>query len=316
MTYMMKFVWLLPIIHVIFAMTSFFSGYIIIVAKNLTDPILPYISDGGAAAPQSGIFGQFLNMAAVILGIVVHIRHMQLRVFYNYNGDRPPWNKLNDVLLVIGYITAFGMSLVANFQEFTIPIGHFFGAMGAFFCGLIYIWGQIVISLMKKPRLAPQWLIYVRIGIAILSTLSLILHLLTQWTMLFVEKDANGAMPKYTRPTHIERYTSDSPFYVRHLITTSAEWLLVLSMEVQFLTYSWDLKNFSLKWLELEYLGELVEGGRIDIRTNKFKDHKDIMNPSTISSFPRIRNNPFANIAFTGETTEDYPTPNSDTLHF
>uniref|UniRef100_A0A0N5C539 Cytochrome b561 domain-containing protein n=1 Tax=Strongyloides papillosus TaxID=174720 RepID=A0A0N5C539_STREA len=268
----MKKIWLLPVLHVFFACSAFFSGYIIIVSKNLADPLLPYISDGGAYPPESGIFGQLLNIAAAFLAIVAYIRYQKLEVFYNYNKTETLWTKLNTILLVLGWISSFGMSVVANFQEFSIPTMHVIGAMLAFFSALLYVWGHILLLLLtKKPRLTPKWMIILRICLATISLIFLIFHLITQWSFAFVKKNDNGSYPTLPPNDGIEQYPKNSPFYTRHLVTTFSEWILVLSLEAHFLSYSFELKDFMANIITVEYRGIPIDNGdRFDIRTNQF----------------------------------------------
>uniref|UniRef100_A0A0K0EGD6 DNA damage-regulated autophagy modulator protein 2 n=1 Tax=Strongyloides stercoralis TaxID=6248 RepID=A0A0K0EGD6_STRER len=282
----MKKLWLLPVLHVFFACSAFFSGYIIIVSKNLVDPLLPYISDGGAYPPESGVFGQLLNIAALFLGIIVYIRYQQLEIFYNYNNTEELWKKFNIALLILGWISSFGMSLVANFQEFSITIMHVIGAMLAFFSAVVYVWGNIFLTITKKPTLTPKWLIILRILLSIISLIFLVFHLLTQWSFVFVPKDSNGLYPTRPQFHKYEQYPRDSPFYTRHLITTFSEWILVLSLEAHFLTYSFDLKDFMANFISVEYRGTTTDSNdRFDIRTNKIiRRQSDIFNSNVLGN--------------------------------
>ncbi|CEF60287.1 Frag1/DRAM/Sfk1 family-containing protein [Strongyloides ratti] len=283
----MKKLWLLPVLHVTFACLAFFSGYIIIVAKNLVSPLLPYISDGGAYPPESGVFGQFLNIAAAILGIVVYVRYQQLEIFYNYNKTEDLWKKFNITLLIIGWLSSFGMSIVANFQEYSVPMMHIIGAMLSFFGGILYVWGHIFLTIKKKPKLTPKWLFILRIILGILSLIFLIFHLITQWTFVFVEKDSNGLYPTLPSFDKFEEYPKDSPFYARHLVTTFSEWILVLSLEAHFFSYSFELKDFMANIITVEYRGITTNtNDRFDIRTNKIiRRQSDIFISNVLESF-------------------------------
>uniref|UniRef100_A0A0N4ZHH4 DNA damage-regulated autophagy modulator protein 2 n=1 Tax=Parastrongyloides trichosuri TaxID=131310 RepID=A0A0N4ZHH4_PARTI len=288
----MKKVWLLPILHVFFACLAFFSGYIIVVSKNLADPLLPYISDGGAFPPESAIFGEFLNIAAFLMAIVSYIRYQQLEVFYDSNKINNTFTKFNTALLFTGWLSSLGMSVVANFQEFSVPSMHAFGALLSFVGGLTYLGGQIILTAFKKPKLVPNWMFLLRTILTAISIIALIFHLITQFTFAFVKKNNDGSYPEWSGVTGIERYPTSSPFYLRHLITTIAEWVLVMSLEIHFLSFSYEMRDFEAKLIAVEYIGEVIDGGdRFDVRTNKIiRRRSEILNTGTISSLRVLDN--------------------------
>ena len=86
-------------------------------------------SDGGAFPPESGVFGELLNIAAFLstfllvstatmanlVALTVYLRHQQFDAFHAHDEHIDlDWTSL--VFLVIGWVSAFGMTLVANFQ--------------------------------------------------------------------------------------------------------------------------------------------------------------------------------------------------------
>jgi len=57
---------LLPVLLVIWTYLTFTISYIFAVSRGDVDPGFPYISDTGARRPESSLFGQMLNISAVI----------------------------------------------------------------------------------------------------------------------------------------------------------------------------------------------------------------------------------------------------------
>ena len=57
---------ILPLSLIIWTFLTFSTSYIIAVSRGDVDPGLPYISDTGARRPESSVFGQMLNISAVL----------------------------------------------------------------------------------------------------------------------------------------------------------------------------------------------------------------------------------------------------------
>jgi hypothetical protein len=57
--------------------------------------------------------------------------------------------KLNNLSLWIGWAGAFGISLVANFQETSVFRVHMTGALLAFGLGTVYLWTQVWFDSLK-----------------------------------------------------------------------------------------------------------------------------------------------------------------------
>lgn len=73
------------------------------------------------------------------MGIVAYLRYRQVRyICENHNVDKDT-RKLNRRTLWLGILAAFGISIVANFQETNIFSVHLFGAWMAFGLGTVYM---------------------------------------------------------------------------------------------------------------------------------------------------------------------------------
>jgi len=242
-------VWLIPVASAAFAFASFLVSYILAVANNHVDAFLPYISDTGTLPPESCVFGQLLNLSAIFLVLSAYLRHRQIVEYYGHRlqmHGKGRWRTVSFVLLGVGYLSAFGTSLVANFQETRVLIVHNIAAMVAFFAGLVYCWGQTVFSYVMKPRMFGLYLSHTRLLICISATVFLVVHVVTMWAEPFVKEtapDVNMTATTQFSEHNIERYKPDSPEYINHLVVTIAEWLLAISFELFIVSFAVELRH-------------------------------------------------------------------------
>ncbi|KHJ95935.1 hypothetical protein OESDEN_04115 [Oesophagostomum dentatum] len=110
--------WVFPVAAVGCLLIGMFSGYIIGVGTDHYPAVLPFISDGGANKPEASIFAQFLNLAAFFYVITLYIRHLQVVAYYgdHLQWDRTRWWYASFCLMLEGFASAFGLTLVANFR--------------------------------------------------------------------------------------------------------------------------------------------------------------------------------------------------------
>ncbi|KHJ89561.1 hypothetical protein OESDEN_10614 [Oesophagostomum dentatum] len=142
-----KHLWIFPVTAVSFLLIGMFGGYIIGVGTGHYPAILPFISDGGAYKPEASIFGQFLNLAAFFYVISIYIRHLQIVAYYedHLHWERTRWWYASFLLMLEGFASSLGLSLVANFRENDVIAVHMVGALTAFFGMVIYGWGQLIL---------------------------------------------------------------------------------------------------------------------------------------------------------------------------
>ncbi|TKR81814.1 hypothetical protein L596_015628 [Steinernema carpocapsae] len=232
-------VWIIPLCSFVFSAAAFIGSYCIAVNLGHVTAFLPYISDNGTVPPESCIFGQLLNMAALFLACTVYLRHRQIVEFYWHRFKQVGrWRSISCVLLWIGYLSAFGVSMVANFQENNVILVHYTGALLAFGCGLFYTWAQTVLSYNMNPKLAKPVVSHCRLVLNVLSTLffcSMIIFgpILGQQPNDFI-LDEQGELYKWTK---------DSPNYFEHMIGTTSEWLLAICFQLYILSFAIELRH-------------------------------------------------------------------------
>lgn len=77
---------------------------------------------------------------------------------------------LNTAGLVLGYISSIGISILGNFQQSVLMGVHLFGALVAFFLGLVYFWIQAWLSYYRPLSHDARWVVPVRIILCSLCT--------------------------------------------------------------------------------------------------------------------------------------------------
>ncbi|KAK6113486.1 Frag1/DRAM/Sfk1 family protein [Brugia pahangi] len=169
----LKKVWIIPLFTSIFSFSAFIVSYCIALSEKHITAFWPYISDSGTLPPESCIFGQLLNLSAVFFTITAYLRHRQLIEFYWHhlkqkNGN---WRSYSTIYLWFGYFSAFGVSLIGNFQEMSLVMVHYIGALMAFGCGLVYTWAQTLFSYWMQPRFAKSAIPHCRLFLSCLSTI-------------------------------------------------------------------------------------------------------------------------------------------------
>ncbi|XP_066461872.1 modulator of macroautophagy TMEM150B [Eleutherodactylus coqui] len=161
---------LLPISLTIWATAGIWVVYAMSVANgsvNVTEGF-PYISTCGSYPPQSCIFGQVLNVGALLVVWICIIRFQQIR-------DYGCHSHVNSVGLAMGFLCALGTSMVGNFQQSNQVETHLTGAFLAFVIGIVYFWIQTYLTYRVKPRHGGCWIGVVRFMLTVSATASFIL---------------------------------------------------------------------------------------------------------------------------------------------
>ncbi|KHN72428.1 DNA damage-regulated autophagy modulator protein 1 [Toxocara canis] len=242
-----KHVWIFPTLAALFAYLAFFIGYGVGIANDHLDAWFAFISDGGALPPESCIFGELLNLSAMFVAITVYVRHLQIVTFYDkIHHVHGRWRMGSTIMMWLGFVVAFGVSLVANVQETSIPVLHGIGAFMAFLVGVIYIWSQIAFTFVMRPTMTHTSITVARVVFGVFTTVGVLLHIIVQFGNPFVKRESDGTLP--TMPPKVDgivRVPSDSPYYANHLVSTLSEWFLGISLYLFVLTFAFELQHTS-----------------------------------------------------------------------
>lgn len=219
---------LLPVFQVSIALLTFFLSYVWAVARNHVSPTFPFISDTGAHRPESSFFSQMLNITAILSFFTMYIRYKYVQLKTNFELTSRWQSRVNLATFVFGVIAAFGVSLVANFQDNSeLRVVHFIGACLAFALGVVYCILNTVMTYSLEGKLVFRW----RVAITCLCVVVGI-AMAASWITAYVVWGSNPHTGKDTR-----RWKPEDNGYTAHICSTVFEWVLSLSFFAFFLTY-------------------------------------------------------------------------------
>ena len=106
--------------------------------------------------------------------MMFNCRYKQIEQFYR-DYPSPQSSRImsiNWISLWVGCISAFGLSIVANFQETNVFRVHMTGAMMCFGFGVVYAWLQTVMSFKMIPHVNSHRVAIVRLLLAMIMTVT------------------------------------------------------------------------------------------------------------------------------------------------
>lgn len=233
--------WLLPILTSGWLFASFWTSYTIAVSYNHTEVDFPYISHTAIEAPERCVFGQMVNMGAVMLCMNIILRYLFVKRFLLCKQLKvtDKWYKINIAGLVFGILSSFGLSMVANFQTEVQRVPHYFGAFLAFGLGTVYCWLQTSLSYKihysfgaKKENKRKWMLMTMQLLNSFVMAIFLVLFATTK--SIYKIQHAAGKGTKWGALRGI------------YLTSTISEWLLALSLLTFMLTYAPTFKNMQV----------------------------------------------------------------------
>ncbi|XP_035673023.1 DNA damage-regulated autophagy modulator protein 2-like [Branchiostoma floridae] len=252
---------ILPISVGILTAATFAISYSIAVVLKHVAAGFPYISDTGTEPPESCIFGQLLNITAMLVAATVYVRYKQV-LEYNHRPEDSGLLLLNKFSAWLGMFIALGMSLVANFQESSVIIVHVVGAFMCFGCGIIYGFLQTAMSYKMYPHQNSLAVCRVRLIILVFATLCFITSILhkvplsLQILVSFLRKD-------FPRKTNLAQlcdiifYYPTAIFLVKcfacvqgfvpHVVSTAAEWGMSICFILFFFTYIREFQKITME---------------------------------------------------------------------
>lgn len=171
--------WVVVVVVILFPAT-FFISYIVAWQMGHIDPILPFISDTAMYHPESCIFAELLNFSALFVAILMYIRYRQVAEYMtNVQSVHPA--RVNMASLIIGLVSAFGITIVANFphseQLVYLAWIHSVGSWLAFGLGIVYAWLNVALSFVTRRRLSTLLVCWVRVVFAFVATAMYALYL-------------------------------------------------------------------------------------------------------------------------------------------
>lgn len=86
----------------------------------------------------------------VTVCFIIYIRYSQVKEFMSVFQLKESLKHWNDWALILGLLSSFGLSLVANFQETSVLVVHMIGGFLCFGGGTAYFWAQVRIYLFVR----------------------------------------------------------------------------------------------------------------------------------------------------------------------
>ncbi|CEF62284.1 Frag1/DRAM/Sfk1 family-containing protein [Strongyloides ratti] len=257
---MLKKVWLIPLLSLLFSFLAFFCGYIISVSEGHVNAVWPYISDTALTA---------------------YLRHRQIVEFYWHRHHvQGSWRFFSLIFLFIGYLSSLGVSMVANFQQHPSTMyAHYSGALLAFGGGLVYAWGQTIFSYIMSPKLVWKVVSHFRFFLTTIATL-------TFFTMI-IFGCILGRSKDRTKDDHYKmlHWKSDMPNFREHIIGTCSEWIMAICFEIYILSFVIELRGSSLHAPKLDIESILSRRNNDDTKSfsSKGTETSDLQSPSPVT---------------------------------
>ncbi|XP_067937733.1 DNA damage-regulated autophagy modulator protein 2-like isoform X2 [Watersipora subatra] len=169
-----RYLFLLPLLACLSFPITFGISYGMYYPKSNASWDFPYISETGNTAPESCVFGQLLNIAAVISALTVYVRYKETKQALVQYLPSSHCYRVNFATCVFGMLASFGVSMVGNFQMDSVLLVHFVGAGFAFILGSVYSWLQVYISFKLLMFNCSRPIFFVRIICSLIVTIFLI----------------------------------------------------------------------------------------------------------------------------------------------
>lgn len=223
---------LLPLALFVLFPSTFLGTYIAAVLQGHVEPEFPYISDAATYSPESCVFGQLINMCTVLLCIVIYVRYCEVIQFYNDYAAHPRIMRLNKASVYLGFISCFGLSLVANFQETNVIYVHLTGAFLCFGVGTLYFWVQALCSYHMHPVANSLKMAHFRIVLASICTIFFVILTVTG---VMSHLQFHGKNPR-------KWYPPDGG-WVLHVISTASEWVVAICFCFYILSFTSEFRE-------------------------------------------------------------------------
>ncbi|XP_066944363.1 DNA damage-regulated autophagy modulator protein 2 [Macrobrachium rosenbergii] len=230
-----SYLYLLPLSVFVLFPSTFIITYTLSVLLHHTEPDFPYISDTGTYSPESCIFGQALNIGALVILVTIYVRYRQIAELYHNHSSSSHIVRLNRIGLFVGSVAALGISVVANFQETNVFYVHITGALMAFGLGTGYLWVQALCSYQTHPLVNSLAMAHIRLSLA---TVASICFLAGCVCASIAHSQFNGNDPT-------KWYPKDGGWGF-HVASTASEWICAASFSIFMLTLVDEFKTISM----------------------------------------------------------------------
>ncbi|KAG8197426.1 hypothetical protein JTE90_014911 [Oedothorax gibbosus] len=238
---------LLPVCIFVLIPSSFLLTYCIAIYLNHVEVGFPYISDTGTYVPERCIFSLAINFVAFLLAAFMYLQYKHVEQHYRdfLSSEFTIVLRLNRWALFIGWLGCFGVSVLANFQETAVIIVHMSGALCAFGCATLYSWMLTIISHYLCPLLNSVFVTRLRVFLCLILTATCGI---TTIAGIIAHSNFHGEDPT--------KWHKDDGGFIAHVISTAAEWTLVMAFDFFILTYAREMQNISVSSPKIHFHSE------------------------------------------------------------
>ncbi|XP_051664742.1 DNA damage-regulated autophagy modulator protein 2 isoform X1 [Pseudopipra pipra] len=225
----------LPVALVLWSAASFVFSYITATVLRHVDPLVPYISDTGTIPPERCLFGIMLNVSTFLGVATMYVRYKQVCALIPGNSRIL---RLNRIGLTLGWMSCFGLCIIANFQKCVLYYIHVLGACLTFGVGALYMLLQTVLSFHMQPEFHGKGIFWARLAVLLWSSCS-IGSMSVSSGLLYSGRYGSGLEQRL-------HWDPRDRGYPLHMVSTVSEWSLAFSFLSFFLTYIRDFQKVSL----------------------------------------------------------------------
>lgn len=173
-----------------------------------------------------------LILFSIPVSFVVYIRYSQVKECsstFRLQTSLPKWNHW---ALIFGLLSTFGLSVAANFQETSVLVVHFIGALLCFGGGTAYFWTQAVCTFYLHPLGCSLRLAHVRTALSTFCTVCFVVTLIT------------GVLARLAyKGTNPRKWYREDGGWELHVASTITEWLCAGAFAVYILTFSEEFRD-------------------------------------------------------------------------
>lgn len=219
---------------VVTSSATFVVSYIIAILKDDVSPYFPYISDTGTKPPESCIFGQFLNISSALAIATMYVRYKLVAQICI--GEDRKLMCLNKAGLVLGLLSALGLSMVANFQETSLEPVHVTGAALVLGFGVVYAFLQTSLSYHMNPDYNGLKICRIRLVISFVAFIAMVITFIS------------ATISRIQLKGHIDKtkWSPEDGGFAAHIVSTISEWITAVTFLMFFFTFIRDFQKIKL----------------------------------------------------------------------
>ncbi|XP_067951009.1 DNA damage-regulated autophagy modulator protein 2-like [Watersipora subatra] len=230
---------ILPILGSALALFTFLISYFVAVLRGDVYPWWPFISDTGTTVPESCIFGELLTLTAISALVAMVIRYKWIELF---NTDDKKLRKFNIIGLVIGGLSCFFMTMVANFQETKIRDVHMPVSAATFGLALVYNILQTEITRRMSPQHSTICVWTLRLLISVAGAIS--------FTLLYGFGLTSDGLARSWYGNDSEKrlhWKPTDPDWDLHIVASISEWCVGITVVLFYLTFCYEFSKIKLR---------------------------------------------------------------------